>query len=374
MTKSRGRIRAATVAAALLAVASTSGAQEAFRFEGTTCTPAPYLHCPDSECSSAMVINQGNVVEMKTRRTYFLDYPCDLKQGEKVTFILSLHGGGSYGNWQRHYFPILDYKDEHRLVIATPNSPIRVWTDADDEYLQNIVSFVVGQIGKENVEAFWLVGHSQGGMTSNRLVRTDFFEQRVDGWLSLSGGRLGGNPGRGTTFAPGPAAGSAAAPRAAAGPGGAAAGPGGAAMEAARAALREPPDADISFIYTTGEREVDDKGVPETSEWAAKYSCGARRKEAEIVDTKAGYVFDSSRLNQLRPGWGLLPGPGKAKVYAYPDCKDGRVVADVVRLEKGHTEGLEPKVTEKLIELMLSAKGGKLQRLPEPSQQPSAGD
>ena len=79
-----------------------------------------------------MVINQGNVVEMKTRRTYFLDYPCDLKKGEKVTFILSLHGGGSYGNWQRHYFPLVDYKDKHRLVIATPNSPTRVWSEADD--------------------------------------------------------------------------------------------------------------------------------------------------------------------------------------------------------------------------------------------------
>jgi hypothetical protein len=33
-------------------------------------------------------------------------------------------------------------------------------------------------------------------MTSNRLVRTEFFRDRVDGWLSLSGGRLGGSPGR----------------------------------------------------------------------------------------------------------------------------------------------------------------------------------
>ena len=48
-------------------------------------------------------------------------------------------------------------------------------------------------------------------------------------------------------------------------------------------------------------------------------------------------------------------------MYAYPKCKDGRVVADVVRLEKGHTEGLEPKVTEALVKLMLSAKGGKAQ-------------
>jgi hypothetical protein len=369
--RSLTRLLATIAAVAMLAgnASAQASAQEGpFRFAGTTCTPTPYLHCPDSECSGAIVINQGNVVEMKTRRTYFLDYPCDLKKGEKVTFILSLHGGGSYGNWQRNYFPIMDYKDKYRLVIATPNAPTRAWSAADDEYLQNIVNFVIEQIGKENIKAFWLAGHSQGGMTSNRIIRTDFFKDKVDGWLSLSGGRLGGNPGRSATFAPTGAPGAATAgarPAATGAPGGAgaAAAPGGnPAMAAAAAALREPPTNDFSHIYTTGQREIDDKGVPETSEWAKKYSCGAQRKGAEIVDTKAGYVYDSSRLNLLRPGWGLLPAPGKAQVYVYPDCKDGRVVADVVRIDKGHTEGLEPKVTEELIKLMLSAKGGKLQQ------------
>jgi hypothetical protein len=37
-------------------------------------------------------------------------------------------------------------------------------------------------------------------------------------------------------------------------------------------------------------------------------------------------------------------------------------VADVVRVDKGHTEGLEPNVTEALVKLMLSAKGGKIQQ------------
>ena len=358
---------------------NASPQEEYFRFKDTTCTATPYLHCPDSECSGAIVINQGNVVEMKTRRTYFLDYPCDLKKGEKVTFILSLHGGGSYGNWQRNYFPIMDHKDKYRLVIATPNAPTRAWSAADDEYLQNIVNFVIEQLGRENIDAFWLVGHSQGGMTSNRIVRTDFFKDKVDGWLSLSGGRLGGNPGRGATFAPTgvPGAGAPGARPAAAGAAPAGAAPAGApasragaaggaganpAMAAAMAALRELPTSDFSHIYTTGQREMDDKGVPEASEWAKKYSCGPQRKGAEIVDTKAGYVYDGTRLNQLRPGWGLLPAPGKAQVYVYPDCKDGRVVADVVRLDKGHTEGLEPKVTEELVKLMLSARGGKLQQ------------
>src|ERR1700741_839622 len=132
--------------------------QETVRFAGTTCDATPYLHCPDKDCIGGRVINEGNVVEMKTRRTCFLDSPCDLKKGEKVTFILSLHGAGSYGNWQRHYFPILDYKDKYHLVIATPNAPPRVWTEADDTYLQNIVDLVYEQVGKTNIKAFWLVG------------------------------------------------------------------------------------------------------------------------------------------------------------------------------------------------------------------------
>ncbi len=332
-----------------------ASAQQLVQFAGATCTTPPFLHCPDKDCIGDRVINQGPAVEMKTRRTYFLDYPCDLKQGEKVTFILSLHGGGSYGNWQRHYFPILDFKDKYRLVIATPNSPTRAWSAVDDEYLQNIVNFVVGTIGKENIQAFWLAGHSQGGMTSNRIVRTDFFKDKVDGWLSLSGGRLGGQPGRPAGgFGPPRAAGATTPPTAPAG--------GAAGMTAAMAALREPPDADFSFIYTTGQREVDEKGVPEASTWAAKYGCGPRSKPAEIADTQPGYVYDSSRQNPPNPAWGLLPAGGKAHVFTYPDCKDGRVVADVVRLDKGHTEGLEPKVTEELVKLMLSAKGGKIQQ------------
>src|SRR5258707_447441 len=268
------------MAVAVLAPGARS--QEKFvQLAGAPCVAPPVLHCPDKDCPSDRVFNEGLVVEMKTRRTYFLDYPCDLKPGEKVTFILSLHGGGSYGNWQRHYFPIVDYKDKYRLVIATPNSPTRVWSEADDEYLQNIVNSVIGQIGKENIKAFWLVGHSQGGLTSNRLVRTALFN---------------------------------------------------------------------------------DKGLLETSDWAAKYSCGPRSKPEEIVDTKPGYVYDSTRQNPPNPSWGLLPAPGKAEVYVFPDCKDGRVVADVVRLDKGHTEGLEPNVSEKLVQLMLAAKRGKLQQ------------
>jgi hypothetical protein len=365
----------------IIIFAGYASAQQPVRIAGAACTAPPTLHCPDKDCPSDRVINPGPVVEMKTRRTYFLDYPCDLKPDEKVVFILSLHGGGSYGNWQRHYFPIMDYVDKYRLVIATPNSPIRVWSTADDEYLQNIVNAVVEGVGKQSIKSFWLVGHSQGGMTSNRIIRTDFFKDKVDGWLSLSGGRLGGNPGRAASFGVGrpatpgaattpaitasatttntstPISGTAAASTPASG---ARTVPSGAS--AAAAALRELPASDFSHIYETGEREIDEKGIPATSEWAAKYNCGTRRKPEEVVDTKAGYVYDSTRQNPPNPAWGLPPSPGKAQIMTYADCKDGRVVADVVRLGKGHTEGLEPKITEELIKLMLSAKGGKLQQ------------
>jgi len=36
-------------------------------------------------------------------------------------------------------------------------------------------------------------------------------------------------------------------------------------------------------------------------------------------------------------------------------------VADVERLDKGHTEGLEPHVTEAIVKLMVAAPGGKAQ-------------
>jgi hypothetical protein len=343
----------------LLGTAALDARQASFQFVGAPCATPPVRHCPDKDCPADRISHPGSVVEMKTRRTYYLDYPCDLKKGEPITFVLNLHGGGSLGNWQRHYFPIFDFVNQYRLIVATPNSPTRVWSDVDDAYLHGIVTSVVEQIGKENVKAFWLAGHSQGGMTSNRLLRTEFFASRVDGWLSLSGGRLGGAPGRAPNFGVG-----GGAPPTAGGPGQApAAGPG-AAFASAAAALRELPAADFSFIFETGEREMDDKGLPVASAWAERYACGARQPAADIVDTKAGYVYDSSRQNPPNPAWGLTPGPGTAKVFGYPNCRDGRVVADVVRLGKGHTEGLEPRITEEIVKLMLTARGGKIQQMP----------
>jgi poly(3-hydroxybutyrate) depolymerase len=335
----------------LIAVTISAYANKAtVELGGVACQTPPPMHCPDTGCPADVIAQTGAAVEPSTGRNFFLDYPCDLKAGEKVTFILSLHGAGSIGNWHRHYFPLIDYKDKYRLVVATPtssivpnsNPPSHVWNaEADDAYLQNIVTMVYAQAKEKNIKikAFWLVGHSQGGATSSRLVRTDFFKDKVDGFLSLSGGRVGGSPGRGD-FGRGPAAG--AAGRA-----------GGGRGPATPPAL---PGNDFSFIYETGQHEMDAKGMPETSAWAEKEGCGVRFRKADVVDSKAGYVYDSRPQEHPTDAWGRLPRPGTAEVFEYPHCKDGRIVLDVVREDKGHTEGLEPHITEQLVKLMLSAK------------------
>ncbi len=285
------------------------------------------------------------VTEPATGRTFLLDYPCDLRDGEEVTFVLSLHGGGSSQNWQRRYFPAFDTKDQHRVVIATPYSPTRRWSEDDDAYLQNIVTSVIEEVGRDRIRAFWLAGHSQGGSTSRRLVCSDFFRSKVDGFLSLSGGRLGGSPARATNAGRPTQAGDEPPPASA-------------ARAARGGAAPAEPTCDFSHIFEIGEHEI--VSLPTTSTWAQKYGCGARVQRDDIVDTEPGYVHDGGHQNPGTKEWGLVPRPGTADVFVYPGCGNGRVVADVVRVDKGHTEGLEPRVTDELVRLMLSAGGGKI--------------
>lgn len=305
------------------------------------------------------------VTDPETARTFLLDYPCDLRANEPVTVILNLHGGGSSGIWQRRYFPAFDYKDKYRLIVASPYSPIRRWEANDDEYLRNIVSAIVERVGPANVRSFWLVGHSQGGATSRRIICSDFFKTRVDGFLSLSGGRVGGAPerdpgaGRPAQRDPQPPrtppAGTSAAAPASAATAGAPAANGPASAAAAPVA---DPDCDFSHIYETGEHEI--VALPVVSKWAEKYSCGARVRRPDVIDTAAGHVHDGGSQNPGTRQWGLLPRPGTAELFAYPNCSGNRLVADVRRLDKGHTEGLEPHITEELVRMMAEAPGGKI--------------
>jgi hypothetical protein len=82
-----------------------------------------------------------------------------------------------------------------------------------------------------------------------------------------------------------------------------------------------------------------------------------------VVDTEPGQIYDRMSEGKSNASWGLVARPGTARVYVYPNARDGRVIADVVRLDKGHTEGLEPNITRTLIEMLVSAPGGKAQRL-----------
>lgn len=365
--KTMRRLAAASVLAAIGASAfAQQPAANPNTLLGTNCNAPPIYHCPDTACESPVVTQPGNTVEMKTRRTYFLDCPAGYKPGDKVNVVLSLHGGGSYANWQRNYAPFMDVKDKYKLVIITPGSPTRTWSAADDEYLHNMVDSVVGAVGKANVDRFILAGHSQGGMTSNRIICTDYFKDKVDVRISLSGGRIGPTTSAGRGFGGGglpvyqqvpgqaaPVTPARPAPAATTGPAGGA--------------------CDYSFVFTNGEYET----IPgETSPLAEKFGCGPRRKEDDVVDPKAGYVWDATRQDPGTDGWGHYPRSGRAAVYTYPNCKDGRVVADVVRLQKGHTEGLEPNVTDKLIALAVSAKGGKIKNgawTPPPPPPPAQG-
>jgi hypothetical protein len=321
----------ARLACALVAICVPLSAQQPRTLFDAPCTASP----------------DTPVTEPATGRTYLLDYPCDLRDGEEVTFILSLHGAGSSGSWQRRYFPAFDQKERRRLVIAAPYSPTRRWSEEDDEYLRGIVSTVTDELGAANIRAFWLAGHSQGGLTSRRLVCTDFFARRVDGFLSLSGGRLGGAPER----AP-----DAGRPRQANEPP-----PPPVVAEPAPAVPGGDPDCDVSHVFAVGEHEI--VSLPATSGWAARLGCEARARRPDVVDERPGYVHDGGRQSPGSRAWGLLPRPGRAEVFVYPGCDDGRVLADVVRIDKGHTEGLEPAVTEALVSLMVSASGGRIAAL-----------
>jgi hypothetical protein len=291
-----------------------------------------------------------SALDARTGRKFYLDYPDDWRAGDELVFLLNLHGGGSVGSWQRLYFPAFQLANEHRLVIAAPSAatkePMRRWVaDADDDHLKNIVEQVFERFGAKAIRAFWLVGHSQGGMTSSRLLEQPFFADRVDGWLSLSGGRIGAVELPESFFSP------------IRSPQGTLPNP----TPGRRPGMAPMPTCDISFIFATGEHEV--VGIPETSPWAERYGAGPREPAPDVVDDEPGLIYDTTREGRSTPAWGLSPRPGTARLWIYPGARDERVIADVMRLDKGHTEGLEPRIAERLVGLMVGAPGGKARDL-----------
>ena len=295
-------------------------------------------------------MTQETWIDEASGRKFFLDAPSDADEREDLTFLLNLHGGGSVGMWQRLYFPAKDFVDDLGLVVATPSSktkqPMSHWApEADDEHLRAIVSMVCSRFGSR-LRSFWLVGHSQGGMTSNRLLRDPWWASRVDGWLSLSGGRIGQAPFV-TDFGPPRTEEERKAME-------------GFMAQRRRDAASAPAlhDAEFSFVFAVGEHEI--QSLPETSPWAERFGAGARVEQPDVVDEQPGQVHDGRFEGRYKASWGREPRGGVAKVWEYPGARDGRVIADVVRLDKGHTEGLEPNITRRVLELVVSAPGGKL--------------
>jgi hypothetical protein len=285
-------------------------------------------------------------VDERTGRKFYLDEPDDLRPGQELVFILNLHGGGSVGAWQRDYFPASDHVNAYRMVVATPSAatkePTRHWrAEADDAHLEAIVQQVFERYGRQAIRAFWLAGHSQGGMTSNRLLQQPAWKDLVDGWLSLSGGRMGPVEIPESFYAPHRTPGQP--PRAPLGP-------------RPATVVHE----DISFIYAIGEHEI--VALPEVSPLGEAMGAGPRVRLDDIVDDEAGKIYDTTREGRSTAAWGLYPRPGRAEVYLHPGARDGRLIADVVRIDKGHTEGLEPKVTEAIVRMIVEAPGGKARR------------
>ena len=109
-------------------------------------------------------------------------------------------------------------------------------------------------------------------------------------------------------------------------------------------------DCSFSYIYSSGENEI--VSLPDTSPLATKYHCAARVRGQDIVDTAGGYVAGGDRDGVSNPAWSVGALPGTAQVFTYPQCEGSRLVADVWRLNKGHTDGLEPRVTEAIAAMM----------------------
>ena len=193
-------VAAVVVLSAGAAVGPSAEAQTPATKAGAACGATSRTAVPD------------NAVEPKSGRKFILQYPCDLKPGEPVTLILNIHGAGSSSSYQHRYFPAGDYAQKHRLVVATPTAaaamPGRTWrAAADDQFLYDLTDLLFDEFGRQSIRAFWLAGHSQGGATSQRIVCSDFFKARIDGFFSLSGGRVGGGTQRHPSYsAPAPGA------------------------------------------------------------------------------------------------------------------------------------------------------------------------
>jgi len=220
----------------------------------------------------------------------------------------------------------------------------------DEAYLERVAEEMFTRLNGARAAAFWLVGHSQGGMMCNFLLFQEYFSSRVDGWLSLAGGRIGGVESS-PLFNAGPSAGTSRRTV-----------PVFPVIDGLqlRPGLAAMPATDISFVFVAGELEITE--IPLTSPLAERYGAKRRRYVGEIVDEQAGHAPPPGFENDANPVWSYDGAPGCAQVYDFPETAGGRLVADIVRVSKGHLQSVEPRLTEEIVAMIVDAPGGRSPR------------
>jgi hypothetical protein len=126
---------------------------------GVTCETPPPVHCTLDGCTREQLGNLGNAKEPKSGRSFFLDYPCDLKPGEPVVFSeparrrIDRQLAAALLPCSRLQGQVPPrHRDAHRRHdrTITPGAPgVRMWNaDADDAFLRDLVDYLFAEIGR----------------------------------------------------------------------------------------------------------------------------------------------------------------------------------------------------------------------------------
>ena len=225
-------------------------------------------------------------------RDVVLSYPCDLREGAHVTFILNLHGtmpDEALKTYQHGYFSAHKLATSHRLIVATPmsKSPLGQWGNGDGgvdaPHLYEVVQWVYDHFGKFQIAGMWIGGHSWGSMFAKRFVCDPMFEGKVRGVIGMSGGATLAD----ATCAP-----------------------------------------FISQIHTNGELEGGESGVPDQTSVAGAHGCDARLAPVDI-------------------------GNGQM-LYEWPNCDPGFVHFNFVMGAHEHITAMDDPVVLHIVEAIKS--------------------
>ena len=220
-----------------------------------------------------------------------MSYPCDLKEGAHVTFILNLHGtmpDETLKTYQHGYFSAHRFVKSHNLIVVTPKSvsPVGQWGNmdggADVPHLYEVVKWVYDKFSKYQIASMWIGGHSWGSGFAKRFVCDAMFKDKVRGVIGMSGGPTG-------------VAGCASY---------------------------------VSQIHTVGDAEGGEGGVPDQTRDAAAHGCDARLAPKDI-------------------------GNGQM-LYDWPNCDRGWVHFNFVMGKHEHITAMDDNVVKYIVDAIKS--------------------